>query len=387
MSSLLNPVVLGDDLPLPNRITMASMTRNRNVDNMKPTSITAIYYAQRASAGLIVSEGVHICPQATQWEHIPEMYNSEHADAWKPVTKAVHEAGGKIFMQIWHAGRAQNENMKWVKRDGGFPGVLAPSRVKAAGGRFRTEDGGHLENAANLVAVEDPGIVVEEFKRTAILSKEAGFDGIEVLALGGYLVHSFMNSRSNVRTDDYGGSVENRCRFPLEVVDAMISVYGSRRVGVKISPFDCYNDSAAPYQECVETFTYFINQLVQRQIAYVCLSSRAVEPFLGRRPEGFDLPPGTDTLAIFGPMIKNPESKTLLMVNDEYTPAEAKKLMRAGKIDLVSFGRLYIANPDLVERIENGDLLAENDRGSHVHYGPYEKPDDDYVDWPSATGS
>ncbi|KAK4497790.1 hypothetical protein PRZ48_010444 [Zasmidium cellare] len=386
-SSLLEPVLLGDDLPLSNRIVMASMTRNRNVDNMKPTHLTSAYYSQRASAGLIISEGIIISPQATQWEHAPVMYDNEHAEAWKPVTTAVHNAGGKIFMQIWHVGRAQNEEMKWVKQDGSFPGVLAPSKVKAAGGRFRTGDGGYLENTENLIAIEDPRVVVEQFEKTAILSKQAGFDGIEVLALGGYLVHSFMNSRANIRTDEYGGTFQNRCRFPLEVVDAMISVYAARRVGVKISPFDCYNDSAATYEEGMETFTYLIKQLVQRNIAYICLSRRAEEPFLGRRPDGFPLPPGTDPVDIFGPMIKNAASKTMLMVNDGYTPCDAEKLVNAGGIDLIAFGRLYIPNPDLVARIEKGLPLAENDRGSHVHYGPFKDPAEDYIDWPAAVSS
>lgn len=383
-SSLLQPILLGDDLALSSRITMASMTRNRNTSAMKPTPATATYYTQRASAGLIISEGVHICPQATQWETTPVMYNPDHAEAWKPVTSAVHEAGGKIFIQAWHAGRAQNERMKWVKHDGSFPGVFAPSKVKAAGGRFRTEDGGHLENTDDLTEIKDPKTVVEQFRNTAVLSKEAGFDGVEVIALGGYLVHSFMNSRANVRTDEYGGSVENRCRFPLEVVDATTSVYGQRRVGVKISPFDCFNDSAATYEECMETFTYFITQLVQREIAYICLSRRSIEPFLGRRPEGFPLPPGTDPIIIFGPMIKNPNSRTMLMVNDGYTPAEAEKLMEAGKIDLIAFGTLYIPNPDLVARIDKGYPLAENDRGGHVNYEQCKNPEKNYTDWPFA---
>ncbi|KAF2173452.1 hypothetical protein M409DRAFT_15734 [Zasmidium cellare ATCC 36951] len=386
-SSLLQTVLLGDDLPLSNRIVMASMTRNRNIDNMKPTQLTTTYYTQRASAGLIISEGMHIYPQATQWEHVPVMYEAEHAQAWKPVTAAVHDAGGKIFMQIWHAGRAQNEKMKWVKQDGSFPGVLAPSKVKAVGGRFRTGDGGHLENTENLTAIEDPRTVVEQYKKSATLSEDAGFDGVEVIALGGYLVHSFMNSRANLRTDEYGGSVQNRCRFPLEVVDAMILVYGQRRVGVKISPFDCYNDSAATYEECMGTFTYLVEQLVQRQIAYICLSRRAVEPFLGRRPDGFHLPAGTDPVDIFGPMVKNAGSKTILMVNDGYTPGEAEKLVEAGKIDLIAFGRLYIPNPDLVTRIEKGLPLAENDRGNHVHYGPFRSPEEDYIDWPASGSS
>lgn len=383
-SPLLQPILLGDDIRLFNRITMASMTRNRNTNNMKPTHLTSTYYTQRATAGLIISEGIHICPQATQWEHVPVMYLPEHAEAWKSVTRAVHAAGGKIFMQIWHAGRAQNENMSWAKDNAAFPGVWAPSNVKAAGGRFRTGDGEYLENTETLTAIEDSRSVVEQFKKSAVLSKQAGFDGVEVIALGGYLVHSFMNSRANLRTDEYGGSVLNRCRFPLEVVDAMIDVYGQRRVGVKISPFDCYNDSAATCAECMETFTYLIDQLVQREIAYICLSRRAVEPFLGRRPEGFLLPPGTDPVSIFGPMVKNSDSKTLFMVNEGYTPSEAEELMEAGKIDLIAFGRLYIPNPDLVARIEKALPLAENDRGSHVHYGPFRCPEEDYTDWPRA---
>ncbi|KAK1146952.1 hypothetical protein N8T08_002279 [Aspergillus melleus] len=253
-------------------------------------------------------------------------------------------------------------------RDTGYP-VLAPSK-------------GYTDN---ITQIEDPKVIIEQYKNAVALAKEAGFDGIELLSQGGYLLHNFLCSHSNLRTDIYGGSVENRCRFVLEVADAIIEIWGPRRIGIKICPSDDYNDSAVSFKELSETYDYLIRQLVGRKLSYINLSRRGCA--IGRaqddyfksspRPAGKELPPNYEPFYQFGHLIKYPGSETMLMVNHEYTVAEADSLAKGGQIDLVTFGRPFIYNP--------GIPFAENDRGKTVNYGPYTKPDENYNDWPYAS--
>ncbi|RDW84087.1 Aldolase-type TIM barrel [Aspergillus mulundensis] len=394
MSHLLSPTVLGDTIPLRNRICMGAMTRNRCVDNAKPTPATVKHYAERAAdgVGLIVVEGTFIAPHGAEWPNAPMMFNEEHAEAWKKVTDAVHRVGGKVFFQPWHAGRIQNENMPMLKQHQ-LP-VLAPSRVKAPGGKYRSLEGvpGHTEN---ITEIQDPQALVEQYRRSVALAKKAGFDGVELLSQGGYLLHNFLCSHTNLRSDCYGGSVPNRCRFPLQVLDAIISVWGARRVGIKICPADDYNDTAVSYAELTETYTYYIAELMKRELGYVTLCRRGCvvrrtqtgdDFFMATpRPQGKELPDGYDPLTQFGGMINYPGSRTMLMVNHEYTPQEAEGLIQEGRIDLACFARPFIYNPDFVSRLKSGEAFAVNDRGGKVNYGPFETPDQDYNDWPRAT--
>ncbi|PYI03523.1 flavo protein NADH-dependent oxidoreductase [Aspergillus sclerotiicarbonarius CBS 121057] len=352
MAELLEPIILGDGIPLRNRICMGSMTRNRCMDDNKPVEATIKHYTDRArdGTGLIVAEGTFICAHGAEWPNAPVMYNQEHADAWARVTSAVHEVGGKILFQPWHAGRIQNDNMPMLKQSG-YP-VYAPSKIPAKGGKFRTLEGnpGHTHN---LTEIDDPKAIVEQFRRSVTLAKRAGFDGIELLSQGGYLLHNFLCSHSNTRTDQYGGSVENRCRFPLEVLDAIIEVWGPRAVGIKICPSDDYNDTTISYEELTDTYTYYIKELMRRDLAFINLSRRGCD--VGRetdsyfrsqpRPEGKELPPKYEPLAQFGSFIKYPGSRTMLMVNHEYTVEEAADSVRKEKIDLVTFARPFIYNP------------------------------------------
>jgi 2,4-dienoyl-CoA reductase-like NADH-dependent reductase (Old Yellow Enzyme family) len=196
-------------------------------------------------------------------------------------------------------------------------------------------------------------VIVQQYKTAVELAKEAGFDGIELLSQGGYLLHNFLCSHANSRTDSYGGSIENRCRFPLEVLDAIIEVWGSRRIGIKICPSDDYNDSTTTYQEASEIYGYYIKELMKRELCYINLSRRGCD--VGRdqdeyfksapRPAGKELPPRYEPIQEFGKLIKYPGSKTMLMVNHEYTVAEAEQMMQKGKIDIISFGRPFIYNP------------------------------------------
>ena len=209
---------------------------------------------------------------------------------------------------------------------------------------------GHTSNITEIV---DPSDIVNQFRNSVMLAEQAGFDGIELLSQGGYLLHNFLCSHANVRQDAYGGSIENRCRFPLEVLDAIIDVWGSRRVGIKICPADDYNDSTTTYREASETYTYYIQELMKRDLCYINLSRRGCD--VGRdqdeyfksspRPLGKELPYKYEPIQEFGHLIKFSGSKTLLMVNHEYTVEEADRMMREDKIDIVSFGRPFIYNP------------------------------------------
>ncbi|KFA56516.1 hypothetical protein S40293_01118 [Stachybotrys chartarum IBT 40293] len=380
MSSLLEPVVVGGKLPLRNRVGMGALTRNRCVNDFKPGPAQVKHYSERArdGAGLIVNEGTLVDWAGSDWKHIPVMINEDHAEAWKKVVAAVHEEGGTILFQAWHVGRIQNENMPIMKET--KTPVLAPSAIHAEGGKYRELPGtpGHSKN---ITVIADPRNVIEMYRRAVQLAKNAGFDGVEFLAQGGYLPHQFLCSRANMRTDAYGGSVENRCRFILEVVDAIEQVYGGYEyICVKLCPADSFNDSVITFEEMKQTYSYLIKELVKRRIGIINLSRRGVTS----RPEGFPLPPGYNPVVDFGPLVKYPGSPSLLMVNHEYTPEEADKAIRAGKADLVSFGRPFIFNPDVISRIRHNIPFAENDRGDNVFYGPYSAVDEHYNDWPAA---
>ncbi|KAH7126000.1 hypothetical protein EDB81DRAFT_951410 [Dactylonectria macrodidyma] len=391
MSNLLQSITLGGSLLLRNRVCMGSMTRNRCIWDNKPTEASIEHYKTRArdGVGLIIAEGTFISINGSEWPHAPVMYLDEHADAWKAVTDAVHQEEGKIFFQPWHPGRIQHEGMPQMQASG-YP-VYAPSPIPAAGGKFRHLEGipGHT---TNITEIKKPQEIIEQYRRSVTLAKKAGFDGIELLSQGGYLLHNFLGSPSNQRKDQYGGSVENRCRFPLEVLDAILDVWPSNRVGIKICPSDDYNDSAVSYAELSETYRYYITMLMKRNLAYINLSRRGCEVsrehddyFRSKsRPEGMELPRGYEALPEFGDLIKFPGSQTMLMVNHEYTVAEADEMMKVGKIDMITFGRPFIYNPDLISRIKKGVPFATNSRGGKVNYGPYKDANEYYNDWPAA---
>ncbi|KAL2214448.1 FMN-linked oxidoreductase [Sarocladium strictum] len=392
MANLLDPVSLSATFSLRNRVCMSSLTRNRCVDNSMPGPSQVQYYTDRAryGTGLIVTEGVLVDWAGCAFPYAPCLITTEHAKAWRKVVDSVHKEGGKILLQAWHPGRIQNENMPAV-RDRNQP-VLAPSAIKAEGGKYKglPNEPGHT---ANITVIQNPRGVVETYRKSSILAKMAGFDGIELLAQGGYLPHQFLNSRSNHRTDAYGGSVENRCRFTLEIVDAISEVFGGYEfVCIKISPADALNDSAVSFEEMQEIYTYLIKEFVKRQVGIVNISRRGYNSGAGResaaimfqRPEQYPLPPNYDPVLDFGRMVKYPGSPSKLMVNQDYTAEEADLLIRQEKADLVSFGRPFIYNPDVVPRLQKGIAFAENDRDSTVFYGPYETPDENYNDWPAA---
>ncbi|KAH8767476.1 hypothetical protein F5883DRAFT_671114 [Diaporthe sp. PMI_573] len=391
MSSLLESVVVGGNLSLRNRVVMGSMTRNRCVDNLKPGPAQVRHYADRArdGVGLIVNEGTFVDWMGCDWDNSPVMINEDHAKAWRLVTDAVHREGGKIFFQAWHPGRCQHDQMPIMKEHGGV--VEAPSAIKADAGKYRQLPGnpGHTDN---IKAIENPRDVIEKYRNSVMLARKAGFDGVELLAQGGYLPQQFLNSRSNKRTDAYGGSVQNRCRFVLELVDAIAEIFhGPEFICVKINPTDFINDSLVDFDEMKQVYTYLITELVSRKVGIInigrrgALTKNETGDFFGKvqLPAGH-LPPGYDPVLDFGRLVKFPGSPSLLMANHNYTAQEAAELIEQQKLDLITFARPFIYNPDLISRIKHGIPFAGNDRDATVFYGPFNSPDENYNDWPSA---
>ncbi|KAF1986042.1 FMN-linked oxidoreductase [Aulographum hederae CBS 113979] len=389
---MFTPYSIGGSIPLRNRIVMQSITRNRCVEDNMPGEAVIQHYVERArdGVGLIVTEGTFIWLNGAQWLHTPVMFNESHAKSWRKVTDAVHKEGAKIFFQAWHPGRQQNENMPMLK-ESGYP-VLAPSKIPATGGKYH-DPPGIADHTVNITEIIDPQEIIEQFRNSVELAKQAGFDGIEILAQGGYLLQNFLHSCSNTRTDNYGGSAENRSRFLLQVVDAILSIWPPHTIGVKICPTDNIADMSIPYAEISSTYNYLIPQLVSRGLGFINLSRRGadVPPANGAdfqmaesRPAGTELPVGYDPLVEFGPLVKFEGSKTALVVNHEVTVQEGERLIREGKVDLVGFGRPFIHNPDLVSRVKRGIPLALNDRGGKVYYGDGLKPEEGYNDWPVA---
>ncbi|TDZ15094.1 Flavin oxidoreductase hxnT [Colletotrichum orbiculare MAFF 240422] len=390
MASLLEPVTIGETLSLRNRVVMGSMTRNRCIDDNKPGLAQVKHYADRArdGAGLIVTEGTFIDWTGCDWKYAPVMITTEHAEAWRQVTDAVHDEGGKIVFQAWHAGRCQHDEMPAMKDHG--RSVVAPSAIPADAGKYRDLPGkpGHTRS---VIAIDNPSDIVALYKRSCQLAIDAGFDGVELLAQGGYLPQQFLSTRANKRTDAYGGTVKNRCRFILEVVDGIAAVFGGTEfICVKLNPTDILNDSVVSFDEMQETYTYLINELVSRKVGIINISRRGAgndesSEFFGySRPEGYPIPDEYDPVIEFGKLVKRPGSSSLLMANHEYTVEEADRLVKAGSLDLVTFGRPFMYNPDVVSRIRRGIPFAGNDRGDAVYYGPYQTPDENYNDWPAA---
>jgi N-ethylmaleimide reductase len=359
LTDLFSPIRLGP-LTLPNRIVMAPLTRSRAGagDVVKP--MTATYYAQRADAGLIVSEATQISQQGKGYAWTPGIYSPEQVAGWKAVTDAVHAKGGRMFAQLWHVGRISHPDLQ----PGGARPV-APSAILPKVEAF-TETG--MKAAVTpraLEMAELPGLV-EDYRRAAANALEAGFAGVEIHAANGYLLAQFMSDTANQRTDAYGGSVANRIRLVDEVVRAVAGVVGPERVGIRLSPINTRNDLIDENPE--PTFLALIDKLNEAGIAYV----HVVEGITGGQrevPGAFDL------------QILRKRFKGLYMANNGYTRDLAETVLAAGKADLVCFGRPFIANPDLVERLRRGASLNAVDM--KTLYGGDERG---YLDYPTLVG-
>ena len=326
------------DLTLPNRIVLAPMTRSRAGTNRIPNSMMAEYYTQRSDAGLLITEATTISEEANGWNESPGIYTDEMTEGWKYTTQAVHEHGGRIFLQLWHCGRASHSSFH-----NGEPAV-APSAIKINEEYIHTPTGKQQHEVPRALETSEIPRVVEDYRQAAVRAKDAGFDGIEVHSANGYLLDTFLQSKTNQRTDQYGGSVENRFRLLKEVVEGVTSVWPANRVGVRLSPNGAFNDMGSP--DFREQFTFVAGQLDGFGLAYLHVMDGLAFGFheLGQPM----------TLKEFRQVFHGP-----LMGNCGYTQESAEKAVAEGDADLIAFGRPFISNPDLVQRFKNGWPLAE----------------------------
>ncbi len=355
MSLLFSKTTLGT-LALQNHLVMAPLTRNRATGNI-PNELMAEYYAQRGSVGLIITEGTSPSPNGLGYPRIPGIFSAAQVAGWKLVTAAVHAKGAKIFIQFMHCGRVGHPlNLPAGAR------VLGPSAVAAAGDMY-TDAEGMKQNAMPQAMTEaDIRTAIEEFAQGAKNAVEAGFDGVELHGANGYLLEQFIRPNSNLRTDRYGGAIENRARFVLEVADAVIKAIGKDRVGMRLSPYGVFNDM--PLYDAMEAdYTYLAQQLNTRGLVYIHLVDHS--------PMG--APPVPDSVR---KMFRN-TFKGKLILSGGYDLARAESDLAAGKCDLIAVGRPILANPDLVTRWKNGAALNAPDMGTF--YTPGAKG---YTDYP-----
>ena len=348
MTTLFDPIQIGD-LQLNNRIIMAPLTRCRAEEGRVPNALMAEYYVQRASAGLILSEATSVTPMGVGYPDTPGIWSDAQVRGWTNITKALHQAGGRIFLQLWHVGRISHPTYL----NGDTP--VAPSAIAAKGhvSLVRPKVDFPTPRALETAEIAD---IVEAYRTGAENAKAAGFDGVEIHGANGYLLDQFLQSSTNKRTDQYGGSVENRARLLLEVTDAAISVWGPGRVGVHLSPRADLHDMGD--ENLAETFGYVARELGKRGIAFIC--SREAE--------------GPDSL---GPQLKEAFGGPYI-ANERFTQDSANALLAAGKADAVAFGVPYIANPDLPERFKAHAPLNEAHPQTFYSHGP-----EGYIDYPT----
>jgi 2,4-dienoyl-CoA reductase-like NADH-dependent reductase (Old Yellow Enzyme family) len=337
MSSVLFQPFRLHDLTLRNRIVLAPLTRGRAGAARLPNRLMAQYYAQRSPAGLLITEATTISEEANGWNESPGIYTDEMTEGWKQITNSVHDKGGVIFLQLWHTGRASHSSFH-----GGKPAV-APSAIKINEPYIHTPKGKQPHEVPRALETSAIPRIVVDYRRAAERAVEAGFDGVEIHAANGYLIDEFLQSKTNHRTDAYGESIEKRYRFLKEVVEAVTSVWPAHRVGIHLAPNGSYNDMGSP--DYWEQFTYVASQLDGFGLAYLHIVDGLAFGFhnLGEPM----------TLAEFKKVFHGP-----LMGNCGYTKETAEKAIAEGFADLISFGRPFISNPDLVERFKNGWPLA-----------------------------
>lgn len=350
MNALLEPIQIGA-WELRNRVVMAPLTRCRSGKGRVPTSLMAKYYEQRASVGLIISEACSVDPMGVGYPDTPGIWSREQVEGWRVVTDAVHAAGGKMLLQLWHVGRVSDP----IYLEGARP--LAPSAIAPEGHVSLVRPQKAFETPRALETGEVAGIV-EAFRKGAENAKAAGFDGVEIHGANGYLIDQFLQSSSNQRTDRYGGSIENRARLMLEVTDAVTSVWGADRVGMHLAPrCDAHGMGT---EERESTFEYVARSLGERGLAFICAREAK----------------GADSL---GAMMKKVFGGSYI-VNEGYDHESGGEAVRAGEADAVAFGKLLIANPDFVARVQAGGA-SFNDWDQETFYGGAEKG---YTDYPSS---
>ncbi len=355
---LFEPVHLGPYL-LTNRIVMAPLTRSRASADGTPTPLMAEYYAQRASAGLIITEGTNVSPQGRGYAFTPGIYDPAQVQAWQHVTEAVHVKGGRIFLQLWHVGRISHPALQ---PDGALP--VAPSAIRPQATAF-TATGFQSCVAPRALETEEIPQIVEQYRRATHNALAAGFDGVEIHAANGYLIEQFLRDSTNKRVDAYGGSVENRARFLLNVTRAVVSVCGPGRVGIRLSPVSPVND-IGPDEDPRSTYGYVVERLNAFALAYLHVIEGVTQgPRTVPGGFGFDLQTLRSTYT------------GMYIANNGYDLKLALEARRHDLADLIAFGRLYIANPDLVERFRAGAPLNVPDRNTFFGGGAH-----GYTDYP-----
>ncbi|WP_334112302.1 alkene reductase [Paucihalobacter sp.] len=339
---LLEPIILSNTIQLNNRIVMAPMTRSRaDNDERAPTeALHGVYYEQRASAGLIITEGSQVSKQAIGYINTPGIHSKAQVEGWKHVTQKVHDKGGKIFIQLWNVGRMSHPDF----HNGELP--LAPSAINPNSKSY-TPAGFKDTVTPKAMTIEDIQTTVADFAKAAKNAVEAGFDGVEIHSSNGYLFHQFFNNASNQRTDQYGGSIENKARFLFEVLEAVKNEIPVERIGLRLNPSLHNAFGMTLDEETIPTFEYIVKQLNNYNLAYLHLS----EPFT----DVSDVPHAvTDIAKHFRPLYKG-----TLIINSEFDQEKGNAIIEAGFADMVAFGKLYISNPDLVERFKTNAPLAE----------------------------
>jgi 2,4-dienoyl-CoA reductase-like NADH-dependent reductase (Old Yellow Enzyme family) len=350
MNNLFDSVQLGE-LQLTNRMVMSPLTRCRASAGRVPNALMAEYYRQRATAGLIITEATAVDPMGVGYPDTPGIWSDEQVEGWKKITQTVHQAGGKIILQLWHVGRISDP----VYLNGALP--VAPSAIQPKGHVSLIRPHKDYVQPRALELNEIP-LIVEAFRKGAENAKKAGFDGVEIHGANGYLLDQFLQSKTNQRNDIYGGSLENRARFMLEVTDAVISVWGAGRVGMHLAPRCDAHDMGD--ENPLETFTYLAAELGKRKIAFICtrefIADDSITPAIKK--------------AFAGPVI----------ANEKLDLNSAQQIIETGAADAVAFGKLFIANPDLVLRLKKSSRLNEWD--ATTFYGSGEKG---YTDYPVLT--
>lgn len=348
MSILLQPLKIGP-LTLPNRIIMAPLTRSRAGESRIPNDLMAEYYGQRASAGLILTEATSVDPMGIGYADTPGIWSSEQIEGWKKITSEVHGKGGRIFMQLWHVGRISDPMFLNGKQP------VAPSAIKPAGhvSLVRPEKEYVTPRALELNEIPE---IVEQYRRGAENAKLAGFDGVEIHGANGYLIDQFLQDKTNKRTDQYGGGIENRVRFALEVTDAVISVWGADRVGFHISPRGDASDMGDSNPEAL--FTHLATELGKRKIAFIFARENNGPGYIGDKIK-----------KAFG---------GVYIANEKFTKDAAEKIIEQGHADAVSFGVPFISNPDLPRRFAENLPLTETNFGTL-----YAKGAEGYTDYPA----
>lgn len=345
--TIFSPVKLGP-YELSNRLVMAPLTRCRAGSDGIPNELMAEYYRQRGSAGLIISEGVPVSPQGVGYPYTPGIYNDAQVQGWRAVTAAVHERGGRIFLQLWHVGRISHPSLQ---PEDALP--VAPSALKPAGQAMTEQGLCDFVTPRALELAEIPAIV-EQFRHAADCARQAGFDGVEIHGANGYLLDQFLRDGTNRRTDAYGGSIANRARLLFEVIEAVSSVWGGDRVGVRLSPLQPFNDIRDSDPKA--TFGYVADQLNHFKLAYLHITEMGKEA------------PGAA-----GPAFNLDELRRLYngiyMTNAGYTAETATAAIAENRADLIAFGKLFIANPDLPERFAKNAPLNEADAGTFYQGG------------------